>query len=100
MFIYITAQILRTWGLKREIDGEKNAQISIAAKKTITQRRLQIMIMEPKQTTHYNCFVVFSSLCSYYVTKELSQFTNMITPWCYCYDQKTKIAFTGSYNFI
>ena len=26
------------------------------------------MIMEPKQATHYNCFVVFSLLCSYYVT--------------------------------
>ena len=52
MFIYITAQILRNKGLKREIDGEKNAQISIVAKKTITQRRLHIMIMEPKQTTH------------------------------------------------
>ena len=52
MFIYITAQILRNKGLKREIDGEKNAQISIVTKKTITQRRLQIMIMEPRQTTH------------------------------------------------
>ena len=41
------------------IDGEKNTQISIAAKKTVTQRWLQIMIMEPKKTTQYNCFVVF-----------------------------------------
>ena len=50
------------------IDGEKSTQISIAAKKTVTQRWLQIMIMEPKKSTQYNCFVVFHFLCSYYVT--------------------------------
>ena len=44
---------------KVDIDGEKSAQISIVAKKTVTQRWLQIMIMEPKQATHYNYFVVF-----------------------------------------
>ena len=49
------------------IDGEKSAQISIVAKKTVRQRWLQIMIMQPKQTTHYNYFDVFSILCSYYV---------------------------------
>ena len=48
------------------IDGEKSAQISIAAK-TVTKRWLQIMIMEPKQATHYNYFDVFSLLCSHYV---------------------------------
>ena len=37
--------------------------------------------MEPKQAIHYNFFLLL--LCSYY-----------------CYDQKTGIAFTGSYNFI
>ena len=44
---------------KVDIDGQKSAQISIVAKKTVTQRWLQIMIMEPKQATHYNYFVVF-----------------------------------------
>ena len=34
---------------KVDTDGEKSAQISIVVKKTVTQRWLQIMIMEPKQ---------------------------------------------------
>ena len=53
---------------KVDTDGEKSAQISTVAKKTVTQRWLQIMIMEPKQATHYNYFVVFSLLCLCYVT--------------------------------
>ena len=52
---------------KVDIDGEKIAKISIVAKKTITQRWLQIMIMEPKQATHYNYFDAFSLLCLCYV---------------------------------
>ena len=69
---------------KADIDGEKNAQIGIVAKKTVTQRWFQIILMEPKQATHCNYFDVFSLLCSYYLI-------DMI---------KTRIAFTGSYNFI
>ena len=53
---------------KVDIDGEKSAQISIVAKKTVTQRWLKIMIMESKQATNYNYFVVFVLSCSYYVT--------------------------------
>ena len=47
--------------------------ISSVAKKTVTQRWLQIMIMEPKQATHYNYFVIFSLLCSCHVTDMLKK---------------------------
>ena len=53
---------------KVDVSGEKSAQISIVAKKTVTQRWLKIMIMESKQATNYNYFVVFVLSCSYYVT--------------------------------
>ena len=53
---------------KVDIDGEKSAQISIAAKNIVTQRWLQIMVMGPEQAVHHNYFVVFPLLCSYYVT--------------------------------
>ena len=33
---------------KVDFDGEKSAQISIVAEKSVTQTWLQIMIMEPK----------------------------------------------------
>ena len=54
---------------KVDIDGEKSAQISIVAKKTETQRWLQIMIIQTYiiQATHYDHFVVFL-LCLYYIT--------------------------------
>ena len=52
---------------KADIVGEKNAKIGIVAIKTVTQRWLQVMLMEPKQATHCNYFNVFSLLCSYYV---------------------------------
>ena len=42
------------------------------------------MVMEPKQATHYNYFV----------------FLVIMFILCYCYDQKTGMAFTGSYSFI
>ena len=51
---------------KVDVNGEKSTQINIIAKKTVTQRWLQIIIMNPKQATHYNYFVV--CLCSYYAT--------------------------------
>ena len=41
------------------------------------------MIMEPKQSTHYNYFLVFSLLCSYSVAVMI---------------KKTRIAFSGSYK--
>ena len=37
-----------------DIDVEKSSQISIVAKKAAIQKWLQIMIMGPKQATHYN----------------------------------------------
>ena len=37
---------------KVDVNGEKSTKISIAAKKTVKQRWLQIMIIEPKQATH------------------------------------------------
>ena len=54
------------------IDVEKSALITNVAKKTVTQRWLQITIMEPKQATNYNYFVIFS-LCSCYVTDMLKK---------------------------
>ena len=60
---------------KVDIGSEKSAKISIATKKTVTQRWLQIMIMEPKQTTRYNylfCFfVIMFILCYWYDKKKL-----------------------------
>ena len=51
---------------KVDVSGEKSAQISIVAKKTVTQRWFQIMIMESKQATHYNyCYYYY--YFSYYV---------------------------------
>ena len=50
-----------------DIDVAKGAQISNVAKKIVTQRWLQIMILELKQTTHYNYYVIFSLSCSCYV---------------------------------
>ena len=43
---------------KVDVSGEKSAQISIVTKKTVTQRLLQIMIMESKQATHYNYYII------------------------------------------
>ena len=43
------------------------------------------MVMGPEQAVHYNYFIVFWLLCSYYVT-------DMI--------KKLELMFTGSYNFI
>ena len=37
-----------------DIDVEKSSQISIVAKKAAIQKWLQIMIMGPKQASHYN----------------------------------------------
>ena len=75
MYCYI---ICRPWSLKYclhkqrliqkekiDIDGEKSVQIRIVAKKTVTQRWLQIV---SKQATHYNYFVVFALLSLCYVT--------------------------------
>ena len=31
------------------------------------------MIMEPKQTTHYNYFAIFLLLCSYYITEMIQK---------------------------
>ena len=53
---------------KVDTDGEKSAQISIVVKKTVTQRWLQIMIMEPKQANITIILIFFSVLCSCYVT--------------------------------
>ena len=63
-----------------DIDGEKSAQISIVAKKTVTQRWLQIMVMGPVQAMHYNYLVVFSLLCSYYVTDMIKK-TGIAVYW-------------------
>ena len=41
---------------KVDINGEKGAQISIAAKKIVTQGRPEIMIMKYKRAIHYICF--------------------------------------------
>ena len=37
-----------------DIDVEKSSQISIVAKKAAIQKWFQIMIMGPKQASHYN----------------------------------------------
>ena len=42
---------------KVEIDCEKGAQISIVAKKIVTQGWSEIMIVKYKQATHYICFL-------------------------------------------
>ena len=47
---------------KVSIDGEKGAQISVAAKKIVTQRWSEIIIL------NYNLVFLFSLLCLYYVT--------------------------------
>ena len=52
---------------KVDIDVAQGAQISIIAKKIVTQRWLQVMIVDLKQTTHYNYYVIFSLSCSCYV---------------------------------
>ena len=48
------------WLIQKEkvnIYGEKSAQMSIAAKKTVTQRWLLIMVMGPEHAVHYSYFV-------------------------------------------
>ena len=47
---------------KVSIDGEKGAQISVAAEKIVTQRWSEIIIL------NYNLVFLFSLLCLYYVT--------------------------------
>ena len=42
------------------------------------------MIIETKQATHFNYFVVFSLL--------------LMLIFCYWYDQKNRVAFAGSYK--
>ena len=64
---------------KVDINGEKNAEISTVPKKTVAQRWLQIMIMELTQATFYNYLVVFSLLCSYYVTNTISKLELRLT---------------------
>ena len=51
---------------KVDIDSEKGAQISVVAKKIVTQGWSKVMIMKYKQAIHCICFF-FSLLCLYYV---------------------------------
>ena len=64
---------------KVDIDGEKSAQISTVAKKIVTQRWLQIMVTGPKQAGHYNYFVHFSLLYSYYVSDMIKKLELIFT---------------------
>ena len=64
-----------------EIDGEKSGQIRTVARKIVTHGWPQILSMESKQTIHVYFFYIF------FLMFTLS----------YQYDQKTGIAFTGSF---
>ena len=53
---------------KGDISGEKGAQISVVAKKIVTQWWSKIMIMKYKQAIHDICFTWFSWYFLYYIT--------------------------------
>ena len=65
MMCYIQGLIQKE---KVDFDGEKGAQITILAKKIVTQGWSAIMIMKYKQAIHSVCFFIFLLLCLYYVT--------------------------------
>ena len=61
--------MIQQW--KLDIDGEKGAQISIAAKKALTQWWPQFITMASKQSTNYINFLVSCYYVLCYVTDKI-----------------------------